>query len=288
MMHNISLKRYNTLRLDSYAELCVYPFNEKGVKEIFTKFKKQKIIIIGRGSNLLLSQKYYDEDYVFLNLKLMDEIFINVNGSLHADAGATLSSLAWFALENNVAGFEFLEDIPGTVGGAIIMNAGTYKDNISQLILSITYYDILNDIIVNKKVSTTDFLTRKSKWSNGNYLILSCELLVKQGDYIKSLENLLAIKMDRYLKQPRNFPNAGSVFKRPKIDGKEVQVWKLINDCGLCGLTMNGAMISHKHTGFIINKGNATYEDIIFLIKTTKLKVKEKYNIELELEWKII
>jgi len=289
IMHNVSLRDYNTLKINCTAQIMAFPYNAKGIKEVINDYRDNtcNIIVIGIGANILFSKKMYGDDYLFINLKLMDQKDY-FDEYITCGAGTTLSQLSWYALENNVKGFEFLEDIPGTVGGAIIMNAGTYENNISQLIKKIKYYDISKDIIIEEDVNKDNFNRRKSKWADMDVIIISATFIARQGDYLETLSKLLDIKMNRYQKQPRNYPNAGSVFKRPFVDGKELMVWKLINDSGLRGMKKNGAMISEKHTGFIINTGNATYEDIFYLINTIIETVYKEYGIRLELEWKII
>ncbi|TCT12856.1 UDP-N-acetylmuramate dehydrogenase [Natranaerovirga pectinivora] len=289
IMHNVSLRDYNTLKINCRAQKMLFPYNEEGIKEVINDFKgkNSNIVVIGKGANILFSKEFYGEDYLFINLKLMDQINY-CNERVICGAGATLSQLSWYTLENNIKGFEFLEDIPGTVGGAIIMNAGTYEDNISQLIKKIKYYDIDKDVIIEETVSIDDFNRRKSKWTDINAIVIAAEFVVKKGDYLESLDELLEIKKRRYLKQPRNYPNAGSVFKRPLVDGKEWMVWKLINDSGLRGIKKNGAMISEKHTGFIINTGDATYDDIFNLISRIIDTVYKNFGVILELEWRII
>lgn len=284
---NCSLKQYNTLKIEAKANLMVLPINIKGIQEIYQKYKDKKIIIIGRGSNILLSKDYYDEDYVFINFKLMDNIEYK-NNKIYIETGATLSSLSWYAVENNIKGFEFLEDVPGSVGGAIIMNAGTYEDTIGYLTEEVTYYDIKEEKVKTDRVNNGDFGRRHSKWSDENIVVVSCVLKAEPGDYMESLEKLLEIKKKRYRKQPRKFPNAGSVFKRPTLNGVDYYVWKLFDELGLRGYKKNDAMISDKHPGFIINTGNAKAEDILYLINLAKDKVKSHFGITLELEWKVI
>ena len=286
-INNCSLKQYNTLKLESTAYLMLFPFNVNGVKEIYEKYKDKNIIIIGKGSNILLSKVYYNENFVFLNFKLMDSIEL-MDGSIFVEAGATLSNLCWYAVENNIKALEFLEDVPGSVGGAIIMNAGTYEETIGQLAEQVTYYDIEQNAILTDKVVDDDFGRRQSKWDHYNIVVLSCRLKAESGNYIESLERVLSNKKKRYMKQPRNYPNAGSVFKRPSLDGVDFYVWKLFEELELRGYRKNGAMISEKHPGFIVNTGNARYEDISFLINLAKEKVKSEFGITLELEWKVI
>lgn len=288
-VYNISLKSYNTLKLEAKAYQMVFPFNYRGVQEIYEENNKNKeIIIIGKGSNILLSKEYYDESYIFLNFKLMDNIEI-IENQVYVESGATLSNLSWFTLENNIKGYEFLEDVPGSIGGAIVMNAGTYEDTIGQMVISVTYYDIKNNCIRTDKVNySEDFGRRQSKWTSEGIVILSCELKKQAGDYIETLDKLLEIKKRRYMKQPRNYPNAGSVFKRPTKNGEDFYVWELITDVGLRGYKKNDAMISDKHPGFIVNIGNAKFDDIKYLIDLSKEKIMNNFGVELELEWKIL
>lgn len=286
-IENCSLKQYNTLKIESTASLMLLPINKEGIQEIYNKYKYKKKIILGRGSNILFSKEYYDDEYVFINFKLMDRIE-KVGEEVIVETGASLSSLSWFAVENNIKGFEFLEDVPGSVGGAIIMNAGTYEDTISQLTKQVTYYNIKEDKFTTDTVKIGDFGRRHSKWADDNIVVISSVMRAESGDYIESLEKLLEIKKKRYLKQPRNYPNAGSVFKRPKLNGKDYYVWKLFEELGLRGYSKNDAKISEKHPGFIVNTGNAKPDDVLFLIDLAKEKVKERFDIKLELEWKVI
>jgi len=290
-VRNCSLKQFNTLRLESTAALIVFPLNKLGVKEVYQKFFDKKMIILGNGSNLLFSKDYYDDSYVFLSFKMMDSIEL-IESYIYSDAGVTLSMLSWFALENRVSGYEFLEDILGGVGGAIIMNAGTYEDTIGQLVESVEYYDINKDEIVNREVEKGDFGRRSSFWTEGSNVILSTKLQAGDHQIVENYEVIIdemqRIKKNRYMKQPRNYPNAGSVFKRPSLNGQDFYVWKLFEELKLRGYRKNGAMISEKHPGFIVNQNNANAEDVLFLINLAKEKVKDSFGIELELEWKII
>ncbi|KAB8133667.1 UDP-N-acetylmuramate dehydrogenase [Gracilibacillus oryzae] len=288
---NNSLKNLNTLRINSVAELIIYPLNYNGVQDIFHEYREKNIIIIGNGSNILFTKEYYDNNYLFISFKLMDFIGL-VNNQIVCDAGVSLSSLSWYALENRIKGYEFLEDIPGSLGGAVIMNAGTYEDNIGQLIEEVTHYNIDKDEIITENVDKSDFGRRESKWADINSIILSVKLRAKEEyiveDYQDLLEDLFAIKKNRYNKQPRDFPNAGSVFKRPNLNGKDYFIWKLFDELGLRGYRKNGAMISEKHPGFIINYDDAKPQDILYIINLATEQVKENFGIELELEWKLV
>ena len=285
LLEDVSLEKYNTLRLKSIAKLMVFPSNKKEIRDICSKFENKEIIPLGRGSNILLSKEYYGDEYLFFNLKLMDDIFIE-NNMLFAQSGLSLQKLAWYAIENNLKGFEFLEDIPGTVGGAVIMNAGTHEGNIGRLIKKVIYFDIDKNQIVEKEVTEEDFDIRTSIWDNNRAIILGCYFELNYGDSITSLDKILEFKKKRFKKHPRNYSSAGSVFKRR--EKKEAFVWELIDKVGLRGYKKNGAMISDKHPNFIVNIGNATYDDMKYLIDLCKEKVFNEFNVKLELEWKII
>lgn len=286
-----SLAQYNTLRIDAKAHIMLFPLNELGVKEIYQDYADFKKIILGNGSNILLSKTYYGSEFVFISFKHLNEITKNDN-EIYAQAGVTLSTLSWFALEQSVKGYAFLEDVPGSIGGAIIMNAGTYKDTIGQLIKKVTYFDMQSGEICTESVKQEDFGRRISKWAIQDALILSANFILfdEQNDeqYEEILNEMLEIKKKRYLKQPRNYPNAGSVFKRPTLNGTDYYVWKLFEEVGLRGYKIGGAMISEKHPGFIVNINNAKPDDILALIKLAKERVKSKLEIDLILEWKVI
>ena len=190
LLEDVPLEKYNTLRLKSIAKLMVFPPNKKEIREICSKFDNKEIIPLGRGSNILLSREYYGDEYLFFNLKLMDDIFIE-NNRLFAQSGLSLQKLAWYAIENNIKGFEFLEDIPGTIGGAVIMNAGTHEGNIGQLIKIVIYFDIDENQILEKEVTEEDFNIRTSIWDNNRVIILGCYFELNYGDNITSLYKIL-------------------------------------------------------------------------------------------------
>lgn len=288
LLREVSLKPYNSLRLESTAALMVFPHSINGLVEVMEKYQDEKeIFVIGKGSNTLFKQTYYSEEYLFLNLKLLDNMEVN-NDEIFVECGATLSDLVWFGIENSRVGYEFMEDIPGTVGGAILMNAGTYRNYIGDLITSVTYYDMEENQVKTRKKQEGDFGRRRSFWSGKNTILLSCTLIAERGEYLEALEEVQRIKKNRFMKQPRNFPSAGSVFVRPKVDLKDMVVWELLDKVGLRGYSQGGAAFSEKHPGFIINIGDATYDDIIFLIELAQTKVWNEFNVDLTVEWKMI
>lgn len=286
LLENVSLKPYNTLRLESTAALMAFPHSIEGAVDVLKdNHKDKKIMIIGKGSNTLFKKDYYSEDYLFLNLKLLDTLEINKD-EITVECGATLSQLVWFGIENGRVGLEYLEDIPGTVGGAILMNAGTYRNYIGDAIQSVTYYDMDTDRLITRDKQAGDFGRRQSFWTGKNILLLSCTLTADKGDYLESLEEVFRVKRDRFRKQPRNFPSAGSVFIRPKVDLKDMVVWELLEKVNLRGYTYGGAAFSEKHPGFIVNTGGATYKEVNHLIELAQQRVKEAFDIELDVEWR--
>ncbi|MBC3888868.1 UDP-N-acetylmuramate dehydrogenase [Acetobacterium paludosum] len=288
IIKNVPLTQYNTLRLESLASLMAFPHNEEGLYELVNRYEKsKKIIIIGKGANLLLSKTKYDEESLFVNLRLMNNIY-NEDGFIQIESGATLSEMAWFAIENGIKNYEFLEDIPGTLGGAILMNAGTYKNYLGDLVESVRYYSFDKNEIIDRDSGKDDFSRRNSYWKEKQTIVIRCKIKAEKGDYIDSLNKVLEIKKQRFLKQPRNFPSAGSVFVRPEKDLKDLVVWELLDQVGLRGYAKNGAAFSDKHPGFIVNIGHAKYEDIIYLVELARERVFDKFDVELKLEWVVI
>lgn len=287
IINNVSLKDYNTMKLEATASQMAFPYNENSLYSIITNNTNKKIIVLGKGSNILFSKTYYSDEYLFINLDLLNNIY-EMEGKIYAQAGATLTNLVWYAIEKNIANLEFLEDIPGTIGGAIIMNAGTFKDYIGPLLQSVRYYDYDQGKILDRIPTPDDFGKRTSYWAKKNTIILSCILKGKDGDYSKSIEEVARIKQDRFNKQPRNYPNTGSIFARPKNGPAGIRVWEMIDRVGLRGYKKNGAEFSQKHPGFIVNTGSATFDDIIYLVRLAQNKVYTELGAELELEWKII
>ena len=200
-------------------------------------------------------------------------------------SGVLLSKISNFACENGLTGFEFACGIPGTIGGAIRMNAGAHGKPISEIIYNTTYLDLKDGSIKTINNKENEFGYRESLFSkNSNYIIISAEIKLEQGNKedIKSTinENLNFRKET----QPINLPSAGCVFKR----GKEYISSKLIDECGLKGISVGNAIVSEKHAGFIVNMGNATAKDVIELMEIIEKKVYEKYHVNLQTEIEII
>ena len=282
VLENVSLKDYNTYKIGGKTRYLVKPYNIDSLKEllIYIKNNNLKYIIIGNGSNIILPDSDYDG--VIILLSKLNEIKINEN-TVKAFCGVSLTYFVNELVKNNLGGLESLSGIPGTLGGAIVNNAGCYGQTIGDKLNSVTYLENGEIKTINKEecnFSYRDSIFKK----NNNFIVLSAEFKL---DY-KNKEEMLNIIKENMIKrntsQPLNYPNAGSVFRNPI----GYSAGKLIEDAGLKNYHINGAYVSDKHANFIINKDNASSEDIIELIEYIQKEISEKYNIKLKLEQEII
>lgn len=287
-INDFSLKQYNSMGLQAYADTVYVPVETSGISQLFNEHQLTDFITLGKGSNIILSQERYTIPFILTN-------FLNnleYNGEyIVTDCGVSLSQLAWFALEKSIPGFEFLEDIPGSVGGGLYMNAGTYEDSIGNLVQSVMIYDYTERQI--KELTKGDISSfwgkRDSYFQHHSCFIIKAVFEANStGDRVGILDKMLETKKKRYIKQPREYPSAGSVFKRPYVNGEPRYIWKLFDEAGLRGYRIGDAQVSEKHPGFIVNIGNATGKDIVDLMNHCKKAVFDKYGIQIEEEWKII
>ncbi|OQX72141.1 MAG: UDP-N-acetylenolpyruvoylglucosamine reductase [Bacteroidetes bacterium 4484_249] len=281
--YNFNLKKYNAYRLSSVCAKAIFPENEEEIIQIYRNNPDKKIILLGNGNNIILSKEYYDALFIILN-NCFDRVEIN-GTEIIAQSGCTMLHLSELALENSLSGFEVFYDIPSSVGGAVFMNAGASGEEIKNLVVKVRYFD-LDDFQI-KEITRVEigFEYRNSFFQkNNNKLVLKTWFKLSEGkpEIIKA--KMDDIKQKRWAKQPREFPNCGSVFKRPS----ERFVGPMIDELGLKGFTIGGAQISQKHSGFIVNINNATGKDILSIIKKVQKQVKKKYGVDLEVEQRII
>lgn len=260
--------------------MLVKPNTLSGVAPLISLLKsnKQQYYFLGNGSNTLVSSDGYD-GVVILIANNLSKIELLDNNEIYCQAGAALAKLCITAQKYSLSGLEFAFGIPSTVGGSIYMNAGAYGGEIKDVLKSCTYID-KNGEIKTKSCSELDFSYRHSFFSDNEACILSGIFALDSGD-----KALIKSKMDEILqcrkdKQPLEFPSAGSTFKRP--NGNYASV--LIEQCGLKGLSVGGAEVSTKHSGFIINKNNATSDDVITLVEQIQDIVYKKTGYKLECE----
>lgn len=281
IFQNEMMKKHTSFKIGGPADFFIIIESIEELKAVL-KFAKEldiPVTCIGNGSNLLIK----DNGIRGLTIKLdFKDLTINED-EIEAGAGVPIPVLARKAYENGLSGLEFASGIPGTLGGAIKINAGAYGGEFKDVVDFTTYLD--NNLQVHT-VSNEDqnFSYRNSRFNNTDDIIISAKMKLKKEnkDIIKAKMDELSAK--RKDKQPINFPNAGSVFKRKN----EYIAAEVIDKCGLKGYNIGDAYISDLHAGFIVNKGNATAQDVIQLIEYIKNTVHEKYNINLELEIKVI
>lgn len=275
---NVSLKTLTTLKVGGISKYVFYPKDVTSLKKALTLFKENNINykIFGNGSNIIPSDKIYDGVIIKLsslnNLKIEDEV-------IEVEAGYSLMKLAKEVIKLGLSGLEWACGIPGTIGGAVYMNAGAYKQDMSFVLEKITALDEnMNIVTLNK--DELDFSYRHSRLMEENLICLSATLKLEKKD-ISLIEEVVNKRKEKRMEtQPLEYPSAGSVFRNPFNDF----AGRLVEECNLKGKQIGGAMISLKHANFIINKDNATGKDVLDLINLAKKEVKEKFNIELKQE----
>lgn len=276
---NEQMSRHTTFRTGGPASLFLRPRTTEEIKGVLKLLKRAEVdfFILGNGSNLLVSDKGYDGVVIslsnFADIQIEDETLIN------AQAGAMNSAIASVARDNSLAGFEFAAGIPGTIGGAMIMNAGAYGGEMKDITKQVKVLTTDGEII-RLDNETMKFGYRTSAIKGKDFVVLSALLELKKGNKEEISAQMQELALKRKEKQPLEYPSAGSTFKRPE----GYFAGKLIEDSGLRGFSVGDAAVSEKHCGFVINKGKATSADIFELIKRVQDKVYEDAGVKLEPE----
>ena len=277
------MKNHTSFKIGGSAQIFCQPQNAEEIINLIKYFKENKIdfFVIGYGSNLLVSDDGIEGAVIKIGDRMSE---ISVDGNrIKANAGALLSKTAKFALKEGLSGMEELSGIPGSIGGAVYMNAGAYGREMKDVVKEVTY--ITKDLkIETLKNEDLCFDYRKSIFTDSGDIVISCVFELVKDDKEKIEEKMKEFTKRRNEKQPITYPSAGSTFKRPQ----GYFAGKLIEDCNLKGYSIGGAQISQKHAGFIINTGNAKAKDVLDLIDYTKKCVKEKFDVLIEPEVKII
>lgn len=273
---------HTSFKIGGPADIFISPRTEEELLSSIAFLKENEIPyeVIGNGSNLLVSDAGIRGCVISLGKNFSS--LSCIDDTIYSSSGTLLSRIASTAYENSLTGFEFASGIPGSLGGAIVMNAGAYGGEMKDVVVTTKYIDTDGSI---KKCTRTEheFLYRKSRFGNGE-IILSSSLKLKKGNKNEIKETMNDLAKRRKEKQPLEYPSAGSTFKRPE----GYFAAKLIDDVGLRGCTIGGAMVSDKHCGFVINKANATFDDVTRLIFHIQSVVYEKFGVSLEPEVKII
>lgn len=274
---------HTTFRIGGPADLFVTPGSIQAVADSIRICKETQTpyAVIGNGSNLLVSDTGYRGVIIQIGRNLNQ---VSVNGEeIRAQAGAMLSVIAKTALSESLTGFEFASGIPGTLGGAAVMNAGAYGGEMKDVLTEVTVLTREGEIRT-VPAEKLEMGYRTSLAAKNGWIILEAVLKFQKGDAEAIRGRMEELKMQRVTKQPLDLPSAGSTFKRPE----GYFAGKLIMDAGLRGFTVGGAQISEKHCGFVVNKGGATAEDVRNLICAVQKKVQEDAGVKLEPEVKFL
>jgi len=280
---NFELTKYNSYRLKAFCEEAIFPTNENDLIGFLSSRRNRSKVILGNGNNIILSKNWYDECFIIFN-GCFDKIEI-YEDIIAAETGATMFQVSETAFENGLSGMEVFNDIPSSVGGAVVMNAGAGEEDIKNILVKVKFLNISDLVLTELSRDELKFGYRDSIFQrNRDMIVIKAWFKLKRCDKLTIRAKMDSIKEARWAKQPRDFPNCGSVFKRPV--GRFVA--PMIDELGLKGFTIGGAQISLKHSGFIVNKDNATGEDILLLVKEIQTRVSYKFGITLELEQKVI
>lgn len=272
ILENHSMKNHSNMKVGGVAKRFIVVENKEELKEIFEKY--ENIFLIGNGTNTLIDEG--DLDITFVSLKELNKVEELGEGIVRVEAGLDFNKLIAFMNRNNYSGLENLAGIPGSVGGLVYMNGGAYGSEIFDCIKEVEIFDENHQIRTLKK-EDIKFSYRSTEIQDKKWVIISATFEFKRGF---DLQKVIDIQALRESKQPLDKPNLGSTFKNPVGDFSA----RLISEAGLKGTRVGGAEISSKHPNFIVNHGDATFEDISKILTLVKEKIKKLYNIQLEEE----
>lgn len=272
ILENHSMKNHSNMKIGGVAKRFIVVENKEELKDIFEKYRN--IFLIGNGTNTLIDEG--DLDITFVSLKELNKVEELGEGIVRVEAGLDFNKLIAFMNRNNYSGLENLAGIPGSVGGLVYMNGGAYGSEIFDCIKEVEIFDENHQIRTLKK-EDIKFSYRSTEIQDKKWVIISATFEFKRGF---DLQKVIDIQALRESKQPLDKPNLGSTFKNPEGDFSA----RLISEAGLKGTRVGGAEISPKHPNFIVNHGDATFEDISKILTLVKEKIKKLYNIQLEEE----
>lgn len=280
---NESMKKHTSFRIGGPADIMVLPTDPQEIRYVIQLCKELSIpfYVMGNGSNLLVRDKGIRGLVMKIASNFSD---IKIEGTkVTAQAGVLLSVLSKKTVQHSLKGLEFASGIPGTLGGAVAMNAGAYGGEMKDVVTSVWAMDYSGN---DRHLDYDDlkFGYRTSAIQQDKLIVIEVDMQLEEGDKQESMELIAELTRRRREKQPLSYPSAGSTFKRPV----GYYAGKLIQDAGLKGLRVGDAQVSDLHAGFIINLGNATAKDVLELIHIVKEKVKSEFNVDMQPEIKII
>ncbi len=275
---NADLRQYNTFHIGGKAKYLFVVYDTQALQTVcfICKTCNIKFLVIGNGSNMLFDDDGYSGAIIVNRAKKINRR----KNILYVASGTNINNVINYATKNGLSGLECFAGIPATIGGAIYNNMGAFESEIGNLIKSITCYDTDTNKIIKLRKKDCDFSYRNSIFKSKNYVILSAELMLNIEDKNKIKELTKTYLTRKLTTQPISEYSAGSVFKRKE----NLIPAKIIDELGLKGLTIGGASVSKKHSGFIINNNNATAKDVLYLIETINKIILDKYSTIFQLE----
>ena len=286
IIENADMAEHTSFKAGGRAKLLVIPQDYEELKHALKTVSKSgtEYYILGNGSNVLVKDGGYN-GVIIKTMDALQGIFVDYEGEeMSVQSGVLLSRAARTAAQNMLAGMEFASGIPGSIGGAAYMNAGAYDGEMKDIITAVRLISRDGEKEYTLTVEEMDYGYRRSVLYGTGDIVVGVMLKLKQDDPHEIFDRMTELNDRRNEKQPVDFPSAGSFFKRPE----GYFAGKLIQDAGLKGLTVGGAQVSEKHSGFIINKGGATASDIVMLMHLVQASVKEQFDVDLEPEVRII
>ena len=282
ILENEPMSRHCSFRIGGACDAMLLPSSIEDVEAVCALLAEcgEKPFLMGNGTNLLVT----DAPLHRIVLRMGEDFsrIDPVNGTaLRAESGATLSRLALFAAARGLAGLEFAHGIPGTLGGAVSMNAGAYGGEMKDVVTSVTYLD--KDLSL-RETDDAGFSYRRSRFSDTDCIVLGAKISLHEDDPDAIRKRMRSLAERRRSSQPLDMPSAGSTFKRPAVGYAAA----LIDEAGLKGYTVGGAQVSEKHAGFVVNRGGTCFDDVLRLIEHIQSEVYRVSGIELEPEVKII
>lgn len=274
------LSKHTTYRIGGKSRYFIYPKNEMCLMTILDILKEEEIPfkVLGKGSNILCGDEDYEGAIICLD-RYFNEFYFEEDGTCVAQAGTSIILLAHEAMKQSLSGLEFASGIPGTVGGAVFMNAGAYRSDMGSILTEV--FVLKDGICTWMKKDELNFHYRHSTFQEQRtWIVLGVRMKLSHGDQ-KEIRDLMDSRRKRRMEsQPLNKPSAGSVFRNPD----NAQAWELIERIGYRGKQVGGAMVSPKHANFIINTGDAKAQDVISLVTMIQKEVKQQFDIDLRME----
>ncbi|MDR3122065.1 MAG: UDP-N-acetylmuramate dehydrogenase [Clostridiales bacterium] len=280
-----ALARETSFQIGGPADILFFPENIAEAVRVLKLCRRERIplLLLGNGTNVLVRDGGVRGVVMKLGGGLCE--LRRERDRIFAGAGASLADAARFALEQGLAGLEFACGIPGSVGGAVCMNAGAYGSEMRDVVFRSVFLDREGNVGLLDSLGH-DFGYRKSRFQEGGSVILETEFLLAPGRPDEIAGRIAEYQARREASQPLDAPSAGSVFRRPAAEG--LYVGPMIEACGMKGAAVGGAMVSEKHAGFIINRGGATAADVLELIRRVRAKVRERFSVDLETEIRVV